>query len=281
MPIADRLLRDTEFVALDLETTGLSPVACRIVEFGAVRFRASGEETASFSQLVDPECSIPRDAMRIHGISDRMVRGMPRVRDVLPRFLDFLGGSETVLLAHNALFDLGFLGAAIAKANVQAPANAVIDTLSLSRACLRSLPSHRLENVARHLGIADSEEHRGLSDARLAMHVLLRIVARSPGIESLADLFRVSPPLGFAEGLASALGPPPGYEALAAAIEQQRPIVMLYDGGTRGLVRRRVTPRGLFQSGGRPYLAAFCHLDQMDKTFRVDRIREFAVEEAR
>ena len=102
-------LADVDFVAFDLETTGLSPISCRIVEFGAVRFNLAAGELETFEQIVDPQCPIPPETIRVHGITDAMVRGMPTVSEVLPAFLGFLGGPDTVLMAHNASFDIGFL----------------------------------------------------------------------------------------------------------------------------------------------------------------------------
>jgi hypothetical protein len=121
MDTSDRPLEEVEFVAFDLETTGLYAVACRIVEFGAVRFRLNGTELGRFEQLVDPECPIPPQAMRIHGITDAM----------------FLGSPDTILLAHNATFDLGFLGVALTKLGQAFPPHAVVDTLDLEHVVRR------------------------------------------------------------------------------------------------------------------------------------------------
>ncbi len=270
----DLPLGEATFVAFDLETTGLSPSYCRIVEFGAVRFQLGQPEATCFSQLVDPECAIPRDVIRIHGITTAMVRGKPTVAEALPRFLAFLGSEQTVLLAHHARFDLGFLRAAQVATGIALPGHAVIDTLDLARTCLPALPSHRLEYLASRLGVADREEHRGLSDARLVMAIFQRMVSGRPGLRRLRDLCALSPPLRLTSQ-EEAIRLPPGFEALAEAVETSCVVEMVYDGGSRGLSRRRITPRGLYRSGGRPYLVAYCHLDQMEKTFRVDRIREF------
>ncbi|MFH1920832.1 MAG: WYL domain-containing protein [Planctomycetota bacterium] len=75
------------------------------------------------------------------------------------------------------------------------------------------------------------------------------------------------------------LEPPPGYEELEVAIREERTVLLIYEGGTRGLVERRITPRALFQSSGRAYLTAHCHMDGIEKTYRLDRIRELRVEE--
>ncbi len=274
----NRPLSEVEFVAFDLETTGLFPVAARIVEFGALRFRLDGTQLGCLEQLVDPECPIPREVTRIHGITDAMVRGKPTAGNIIPKFLAFLGGPETILLAHNALFDMGFLAFAMAGRATSVPLHRVVDTLDLTRTCLRGLPTHRLETVARHLGVAEHEDHRGLSDSRLLMGVFQKIVTRNPRLRTAGDLFRLSAPLEFRGIGVAAIEPPRGYEELAVAIEEERPLIMVYEGGTKGLSERRVTPRGLLQTRGHVYLAALCHIDGVEKTFRLDRIREFRVQ---
>jgi len=208
-----------------------------------------------------------------------MVHGMPTIAEVLPQFLEFLGAPDTVLLAHNASFDIGFLSLAMAKLGIPFPTNPVIDTLDVSRKHVRELGSHRLEEVARHLRLADSEEHRGLSDARLAMAVFKNILDRSRSLKTLDGLFRVCPPLAFADSGTVPLEPPSGFEDLGMAIVENSTMVVRYEGGMTGLVERRITPRGLVQSRGRVYLTAWCHASGIEKTYRLDRIREFWIEE--
>jgi len=274
----DTSLSDVEFVAFDLETTGLFPVSCRIVEFGAVRFKLGEGELDHFEQLVNPECPIPRDATRIHGISDVMVRQMPTVAEALPRFLKYIATPGTVLMAHNASFDIGFIGLAMVKQGIPFPANPIIDTLDASRRFVPELGSHRLENVARYLRVAESEDHRGLSDARLAMAVFQKTVGRNKRLKTIEDLFRVLPPMTFADSGAFVLDPPAGFEDLHTAIADERTVVVVYEGGTRVPAERRITPRQLMQTGGRAYMTALCHSSGIEKTYRLDRIREFWIE---
>ena len=174
----DQPLSEVEFVAFDLETTGLFPVVNRIVEFGAVRFALDGRELGTWEQLVDPECPIAPEVTDIHGITDAMVRGQPTLAQALPAFLDFLGGTDAILLAHNAMFDLGFLNFAAAKTGLTLPTNPVIDTLDLARTCFRGAPSCRLEDLVVHLGLAESEDHRALSDS--PAHCSVRSTAETP-----------------------------------------------------------------------------------------------------
>lgn len=276
----DQPLSEVEFVAFDLETTGLFPVVNRIVEFGAVRFTLDGRELGTREQLVDPECPIPPEVTDIHGITDAMVRGQPTLTQALPGFLDFLGTPDTILLAHNAMFDLGFLNFAVAKTGLTLPANPVIDTLDLARTCVRDAPSCRLEDLAVHLGLADSEDHRALSDSRLAVALFAHLAGRIKSLRTVGDLFRLSPPVSAEDARTFLIDPPPGFEDLAVAISEQRTLVIAYDGGTRGPAARRVTPRAVLQSNGRQYLLAYCHAAEIEKTYRLDRIREIHAAEA-
>ena len=270
----DRPLSDVEFVAFDLETTGLFPVVNRIVEFGAVRFRLDGRVLGTWEQLVDPECLIPPGVTEIHGITDAMVRGQPTLAQALPGFLDFLGTPDTILLAHNATFDLGFLNFGAAKTGLEFPSNPVIDTLDMARTCVRGAPSCRLEDLAVYLGLAESEDHRALSDSRLAMALFMHLAGRLEWLRTVEDLFRLSPPLTADKSRTHIIEPPAGFEDLAVAISEQRTVVIAYDGGTRGPADRRITPRAMLQSNGRQYLIAYCHAAKLEKTYRLDRIRE-------
>ncbi|MCY2994409.1 MAG: exonuclease domain-containing protein [Planctomycetota bacterium] len=270
----DRPLSEVEFVAFDLETTGLFPVVDRIVEFGAVRFRLDGRKLGTWEQLVDPECLIPPGVTEIHGITDVMVRGQPTLAQALPGFLDFLGSTEVMLLAHNATFDLGFLNFAAAKTGLTLPTNPVIDTLDLARICVCGAPSCRLEDLVVHLGLAESEDHRALSDSRLVLALFTHLAGRIESLRTVEDLFRLSPPVTADEARTFLIDPPAGYEDLALAIAEQRTVVIAYDGGTRGSADRRVTPRAMLQSNGRQYLLAYCHAAEIEKTYRLDRIRD-------
>ena len=268
-------MNDVEFIAFDLETTGLSPDFNRIVEVGAVRFRADGTELDRMEQLVDPRCRIPNDVIKIHGITDEMVRGQPPIEDVLPEFARFLGHSETILLAHNASFDVGFLSAAFSRCNADLPEHPIIDTLALSRRTLPRLRNHRLETVARHLRIADSTEHRALGDALVVRSVFLKFLAQALTIETTVDLFDLVPPIYFEPMISGPITVPKRYRSLIQAIEIGRSISIVYAGGTKSQRRRLITPSSLIEVRGSVYLIAHCHIDDMEKHFRLDRIVEF------
>ena len=275
----ETLLSDVEFVAFDLETTGLFAIGSQIVEIGAVRFRLDGTEIGTFEQLIDPQCEMSEEVMGVHGISNAMVRGQPTIAEVLPRFVDFLGSCDTISLAHNASFDVGFLGLAMAKCGTRHPPHPILDTLELAQKSLLGPRSYRLEELAIFLRVADVEDHRGLSDARMLTAVFRKIVASAPRLRTTGDLLAFCRPLSFEDGGAVLLDPPSGFECLVAAIEEQRTVIIVYDGGTKGIGERRVTPRGLLKTGGKEYLSAYCHVDCREKNFRLDRVRQVRVEE--
>ncbi len=141
-----------EFIALDLETTGLWAAADRIVEIAAVRFRETGATVDTFESLVNPERLVSLGAYAVHGISDQELAGAPRACDVLPELLAFLGDPEySALVAHNASFDAGFLGSELNRAGLGVPGHAIYDTLALRASgcrCSRIIGSTRSRGIS-------------------------------------------------------------------------------------------------------------------------------------
>ena len=258
------------WIALDLETTGLSPRDDRIIEVGAIRFDADGREVAVFERLVNPlRRSHPR-AQAIHGIDPVELDRAPTADLVLPDFLEFLGEpGATVLLAHNAGFDAAFLGAELARLGRAMPGHGVVDTLALARRGLPHLPSHRLDGLARHLDLDPHGPHRALADSRRVMGLWLALGGE-------AGLLGKAPPAVYP--IYDPSGPPPaprGWERIAEAARLGWPIRLIYEGGTRGDAPREITPRRFAYRGGVGYVVATCHIDAKEKEFRLDRIRDY------
>lgn len=265
-------LREVTFVAFDLETTGLSPVIDEIVEFGAVRFRLDGDEQDVCEQLVDPQCMISARVTRIHGITNAMVCGKPTLAEALPGFLDFVSGDKTILLAHNAEFDLGFLNFGAARLGLALPAIPALDTLALARVCVRGLRSFRLVDLARHLGLAELEQHRALPDSRLVMRLFRHVIGAAGASETVGDLFRLVAPLCLADVLTPKSPLPADHKLLALAIAERRTVVITYESLGRRPADRRITPHQILETGDCQYLIAYCHAAQIGKIYRVDRI---------
>jgi DNA polymerase III epsilon subunit family exonuclease len=277
MPFKDLLIEDATFITFDTETTGLYPVAARLIEIGAVRFRMDAEEISVFEQLVDPQTPIPPDAQAVNHITDEMVRGQPRVDEVLPAFMDFLGGTDNILIAHNARFDMGFIGVDLIRMGLPLPEHLVLDTVLLARSLAPGLPSYSLEPLSGALGITCDQDHRALSDARLTKEVFRELVKRNPGIRTVGDLLSAAPAQAFGQTRSQCVEPPPGYEDMAEAIEVRAVVEIVYLGGTRGEEPRELTPYAFLRAGGYVYLAGRCHIDGRNKMYRLDRIRTYRV----
>ena len=185
----DEPLRDTTFTVVDLETTGGTAGSDSITEIGAVKVR-TGEVLGEFQTLVDPGVPISPFVSVLTGITDSMVSVAPRIEAVLPSFLEFARGS--VLVAHNAPFDVGFLRNACAALDVAWPAFPVVDTAVLARRVLTrdEVPNCKLGTLARFFHATTEPVHRALADARATVDVLHALLDRlgSLGVQSLPEL---------------------------------------------------------------------------------------------
>ncbi len=164
------------FIAFDLETTGFVAGVNQIVEIGAVSF-VNFQPESVFSTLINPKVSIPKEASRVNGITDDMLKDKPTIDDVLDPFADFC--QDDILVAHNAPFDSQFLTADIKKFESKAPTGVVIDTLPIARKLIPGLANYKLGTLATHFKIDSTEFHRAREDAfycgQIYLHLLKKI----------------------------------------------------------------------------------------------------------
>jgi len=184
----DRLLTDLTFTVFDTETTGLQPSAGdEIIQFGALRIvngrMLRGE---SFEQLVDPRRHMSAVSISIHGLSQEMVDGQPTIDQILPQFHSFC--EDTVLVAHNASFDMRFLQLKEEATGIRFT-QPVLDTLLLSAVIHPNQESHKLELIAERLGIPIVGRHTALGDAIVTGEVFLRMIPllNDMGIHTLGE----------------------------------------------------------------------------------------------
>lgn len=165
---------DSTFVVFDIETTGFSAVNDRIIEIGAVKVE-NGMITEKFSEFVNPERPIPFEIEKLTSINDRMVEGAPNISVILPQFMDFCGGS--VLVAHNADFDTGFI-----RHNCEVlglPYDyTYVDTLGIARSFLEGLKNYKLDTVVEAMGCTLANHHRAVDDAGATADVFVRFLER-------------------------------------------------------------------------------------------------------
>jgi DNA polymerase III epsilon subunit family exonuclease len=181
-----RLLKELDFVVVDLEATGAKMPPNRVIELGAYRI-CKGRIVDKFLTLVNPEIPIPRFVISLTGITNEMVKSAPVFADVAPRWLDFV--NDAVLIAHNAPFDTSFLNHEISRVY---PGHRMINsnlcTVRLSRRVFPGLNNYRLDTVADHFSIPISHRHRAGSDALATAEVFLHLLSRfeDHGVTDLA-----------------------------------------------------------------------------------------------
>ncbi len=176
-----------EFVAFDLETTGLSSKTDRIIEIGAVILK-DGQEIDRFQTFVDPERHLERKIVELTGITEEMLVGAPKIQEVLPKFLDFIG--DRVLVAHNSDFDTGFIRAECARQGFEYKYTAA-DTLVLSQNLLRHLNKFKLDIVSNALNLPEFNHHRAGDDAMtcgLIMTKLMQMLEQEHDIHTLQTI---------------------------------------------------------------------------------------------
>ncbi|MDR6864539.1 DEDD exonuclease domain-containing protein [Phycicoccus sp. 3266] len=208
-------LADVTFVVVDLETTGGNPNDSAITEIGAVKVRG-GQVLGEFQTLVNPHLPIPPFIQALTGITTAMVADAPRIEAALPAFLEFARGS--VLVAHNAGFDVGFLKAAARQQGIEWPRHAVVDTVHLARQLVSrdEARNHKLSSLAALFGATTVPDHRALHDARATVDVLHGLIERvgNLGVRTLEELSsytsRVSPAQRRKRWLADGLPDAPG-----------------------------------------------------------------------
>ena len=181
-----RLLKDLDFVVVDVEATGAKTPPNRLIELGAYRIRG-GRIVDKFLSLVNPEIPIPRFVASLTGISNEMVKNAPVFADVAPQWLDFV--SESVLIAHNAPFDTSFLNHEISRVY---PGHRMVNphlcTVRLSRRALPDLSNHRLDTIASHFSIPIASRHRAGSDALATAEIFLLLLTELEETHGIKDL---------------------------------------------------------------------------------------------
>src|SRR5687768_2415955 len=181
-----RLLKDLDFVVVDVEATGAKTPPNRLIELGAYKIRG-GHIVDKFLSLVNPEIPIPRFVASLTGISNEMVRQAPVFAELAPRWLDFV--SDSVLVAHNAPFDTSFLNHEISRVY---PGHRMINphlcTVKLCRRVLPELGNHRLDTIADHFSIPIVSRHRAGSDALATAEILIVLLTKLEETHGIKDL---------------------------------------------------------------------------------------------
>lgn len=260
-------------VAFDTETSGAYAIESEIIELGAIKW-LNGEIVDRFQTLLKPSKNLIESNIRIHGITNEMVHEAPFMKDKIQDFSDFIQGS--LLLAHHAPFDLGFLAIAFEKNNINFPQTLNLCTSLLSRALIATT-NHKLQTLIKELHLTGGEAHRAFDDAYACLQVFFKchekLAEEKFPDNSLQRLLAVQAKDLDWKNYAVWTTEDPKLQALALACEQEKELTISYlSGQTRGKTRQ-ITPLGIVRNPDGDYIQAFCHIDQQRKRFYIDKIK--------
>ena len=177
------------FVVFDLETTGFSNKNDKITEIGAVKVK-NFEIVDRFNELINPEKDISYKVQELTGITNDLIKDKPTIEEILPRFMEFIG--DSVLVAHNAEFDIGFINQKCKEMNIEFK-NKSVDTLMLARILLPHLKRFKLNNLTKELGVPLHNHHRAVDDAAATAQIFIKFLdmLEKKGAKKLSDVNEV------------------------------------------------------------------------------------------
>lgn len=158
------------FVAIDVETTGLSPMINELIEVSAIKYEGS-KKIDTFSTLIKPKESIPYRITQITGITNEMVKNSPTIEEVMPQLVEFV--ADNPIVAHNANFDYKFIQN---YSHNSFSKNQVIDTVQIGRKLYPELPNHKLGTIAKRIGITEDGFHRAEFDCECCAKIYMNYI---------------------------------------------------------------------------------------------------------
>mgnify|MGYP001583146392 CR=1 FL=1 len=265
-----RDLENTDFVIMDLETTGLDPeTGDRIIEIAAIKVRR-GEKIAQLHYLVNPDRPLSLEAYQINQIDEGMIKDAPKSDQVLPEFLDFIRGS--VLCIYNAGFDIGFLNKELSLINKKMQEDIpVLDVLVMARRLLPGIEGYSLKSVASHLGLKSTILHRALEDVEITHKIFqyLLDVLKKKGMDRLADIHNL---FGYNSSMINLANARKSDSILQAIKLERRLKIKYFSRSGIEITEREIQPREIIKENGKDYLLGFCFLKSQERQFRIDAI---------
>lgn len=256
-------------IAIDLETTGLSPLVDRIIEIAAYKVTSSGESV--FITLVNPEIPIPPHTTAIHNITDDMVMNSPTLNQVLEELKEFLG--ELPIIAHNAKFDLGFIVMGLQREKIKLSSASIYCSCKMARITHKEVINHKLGTLVKELSIPLVNHHRALDDAYASLKIFIKSLERltpekkHEELKSHGFLFSLGQ---FDELKSGEL--PEHLEELNKLVKESAVIEIQYTGGNRKNEFRPVKLTSLLNTPDGNILYARCLWSDMYKSFKLNKI---------
>ncbi len=253
-------------IAIDLETTGLSPLVDRIIEIAAFKITSVG--VSVYDTLINPEIPIPEHTTAIHNITDEMVASSPKLIDVLAEFKEFLG--ELPIVAHNAKFDLGFIVMGLQREKIKLSSSLIYCSCKMARITHKEMTNHKLGTLVKELNIPLVNHHRALDDAYASLMVFVKGLERLSNkdlLKSYGLLFSLDQ---FDELKTENL--PVHLEELNKLVKESAVIEIQYSGGNHKNKFRPVKLTSLLNTPDGNILYARCLWSDIYKSFKLNKI---------
>lgn len=261
------LWSDYPIVAFDTETSGPYPLESEIVELGAVKW-FKGEIIGQFQTLLKPSKPMAQENINIHGITNEMVADAPLMKDQIVAFHEFI--KDSLLIAHHAPFDLGFIAPEFEKAGLAFPTNVHLCSSLISRALLHTT-NHKLQTLVKELNLVGGDAHRAYDDAYACLQVFMK-AAEKLDVPSLEKLKAVQTKKLAWMDYTLFSKPTEQIKSLVDAIQKQKTIQIVYEGGQSKNKLRPITPKGIVRNPDGDYVHAECGLDNQRKRFYLSKI---------
>lgn len=265
-------------VAVDLETTGLSPLVDKIIEIAAVKITEAGE-VSSYHQLINPLIDIPEFTIQFHGLTNEDVKNSPTIKKPLKEFWDFVGRHP--MIAHNSSFDLGYLIKASHDFQIEFPPLDIFDSCRYARATYKNQPNSpanfKLSTLSQYVGF-ELQHHVAIEDTyaclKIMAHIAKEMIDHKVAMEK-SFVFRLSnfdknDCFNFSTRL----------KGLTEMVQNKTLVELDYRGGSVNGRIRPVRPIGLMPLPQGPVLFAECLLTGMNKSFLLKKIKSYQELEA-
>ncbi|MBC8369593.1 MAG: 3'-5' exonuclease [Planctomycetes bacterium] len=252
------------YVVFDTETTGMPPGA-RIIEIGALKI-VNNQVVDTFELLLNPECQIPFNVIRVHGIDNSMVDDAQVAADALPDFIEWIDG--LALVGHNVKFDAAMLASEVWRARLKVGKNNTFCTLSASRKLLKR-KSHSLSDLVSELNLPNQVSHRALADAENTFYLLQHIIQLHGAEKCWSKMGKGAPLNGFQP---SQVKLPQRYKILSDAVEKKGAVSIDYRLANGRNYFIKIHPRLIYYSGKRTIIEAVCDSSGITKTYLLDSV---------
>jgi DNA polymerase-3 subunit epsilon len=269
IPLAE-LDRKYPIVAFDTETSGPYAIESEVIELGAVKWY-EGKIVDKFSTLLKPSTELSPANIRIHGITNEMVKNAPKMNEKIVAFCDFI--NDSVLVAHHAPFDLGFIAIDIESNGLRFPNTVNLCSSLISRALLHTT-NHKLQTLIKELNLVGGEAHRAFDDAYACLQVLFKSIEKLDSHLTLKRLLEIQTKDLSWKNYQVLSSNDIKLNSLVQAMRNKKTINIIYEGGQTKNKSRPIRPYGVVRNPDGDYISAECGLDFQRKRFYLKKIIE-------